>query len=65
MASALRTLVPVASKAGLNFEEIVALMSTLKFATETRQGINVQTATMQLQQVINNLKFNKEKRRVK
>lgn len=47
MAGSLGTIVPVASKLGLRFNEIAGAMSTL-----TRQGIDSRTATMQLRQVL-------------
>ena len=47
LASALGTVVPTAAQLGIRFEEIAAGMATL-----TRQGINVNTATMQLRQVM-------------
>lgn len=47
MATALGTVVPVAAQAGIEFEEIGAAMATL-----TRQGIDANTATMQLRQVM-------------
>ena len=47
LASALGTVVPTAAQLGIRFEEIAAGMATL-----TRQGINVNTVTMQLRQVM-------------
>ncbi len=47
MAASLGTIVPVAATVGIEFKEIAAAMATL-----TRQGINAQTATMQLRQVL-------------
>jgi len=46
LAAALGTVVPVAATVGINFEEVAAALASL-----TRQGIKVQTATMQLRQV--------------
>lgn len=46
LAGALGTVVPVAATVGIEFEEVAAALASL-----TRQGINVQTATMQLRQV--------------
>ena len=46
LAGALGTVVPVAATVGIRFEEVAAALASL-----TRQGINVQTATMQLRQV--------------
>jgi len=47
LSSALGTVVPTAAQLGIRFEEIAAGMATL-----TRQGINVNTVTMQLRQVM-------------
>jgi len=47
LSSELGTVVPTAAQLGIRFEEIAAGMSTL-----TRQGINVNTVTMQLRQVM-------------
>ena len=50
MANALGTVVPIASAVGVRFEEVAAAMSTL-----TRQGIDANTATMQVRQVLNSI----------
>jgi len=47
LAVSLGTVVPVAAQVGVGFDEIAAAVATL-----TRQGIDAQTATMQLRQVI-------------
>ena len=47
MAGALGTVVPIASQVGISFEEIGAAMATL-----TRQGIDVNTTTVQLRQIM-------------
>jgi len=47
LAHALGTIAPVAGTIGIDFKEIAAAIATL-----TRQGINAQTATMQLRQVM-------------
>lgn len=47
MATSLGTIVPVAAQLGVEFREIGAAMATM-----TRKGIDAQTATMQLRQVL-------------
>lgn len=47
MAGALGTVVPIAAQVGVNFEELAAAMATM-----TRQGIDVNTTTMQLRQIL-------------
>jgi len=47
LASALGTVTPIASQVGISFEEISGALATM-----TKQGINVNTATMQLRQVM-------------
>ena len=47
MAGALGTVAPIASQVGVKFEEIAGAMATL-----TRQGIDVNTTTVQLRQVL-------------
>ena len=47
MAGALGTVVPIASQVGVSFEEIGAAMATL-----TRQGVDVNTTTVQLRQIM-------------
>lgn len=47
MSGALGTIVPIASQVGISFEDIAAAMATL-----TRQGIDVNTTTVQLRQVM-------------
>lgn len=47
MAGALGTVAPIAAQVGVTFEEIAAAMATL-----TRQGVDVNTTTMQLRQVM-------------
>jgi len=47
MAGAIGTVVPIASQVGVGFEEIAAAMATL-----TRQGINVNTTTVSLRQIL-------------
>ena len=47
MAGALGTVVPIASQVGIKFEDIAGAMATL-----TRQGVDVNTTTMQLRQVM-------------
>ncbi len=47
MASSLGTIVPIAAQLGVGFREIGAAMATM-----TRKGIDAQTATMQLRQVL-------------
>jgi len=46
LSASLGTVVPVASQVGVSFEDVAAATATL-----TRQGIDAQTATMQLRQV--------------
>lgn len=47
MSSAIGTIAPIAAQVGVEFKEIAAAMATL-----TRQGIDVQTTTVQLRQVL-------------
>lgn len=47
MATSLGTIVPVASQVGIGFDEIGAAMATM-----TKQGIDANTATMQLRQIL-------------
>ncbi len=47
MAGALGTVAPIAAQLGIRFEEIAAAMATL-----TRQGVDVNTTTVQLRQVM-------------
>ena len=47
MAGALGTVVPIASQVGLGFDQVAAAMATL-----TRQGIDANTATVQLRQIL-------------
>jgi len=47
MAGALGTVVPIASQVGVRFEEIAAAMATL-----TRSGVDVNTTTVQLRQIL-------------
>src|SRR4030042_390192 len=47
MAGALGTVVPIASQVGMGFDQVAAAMATL-----TRQGIDANTATVQLRQIL-------------
>jgi len=47
MAGAIGAVVPIASQVGVRFEEIAAAMATL-----TRQGVDVNTTTVQLRQIL-------------
>lgn len=47
MATSLGTVVPIASQVGLGFDQVAAAMATL-----TRQGIDANTATVQLRQIM-------------
>ena len=50
LASTISMVAPIASQAGISFEEISAALATL-----TRQGINASKATMSLRQLISNI----------